>query len=226
MFTLKNFDDVNKALNDLNDQVIKLKQNVGNALSSSKNIIKGWFGLGNTPVCKLYLEGDAQNWANLVQTMIAIKDTDAANNNAIGGRLARFFNRRNTCYVSQNMLTTDGINWILDQVANGGILVAMSNASFTIQFATAGANPRTVSSMLSISPTTIGFWGSAAVIKQILNGYVSNSQNIAYNGIGASVAGTPYAQVADLNSLRIAYENLRQGMEDLRTKMQTSTFVG
>lgn len=46
-----------------------------------------------------------------------------------------------------------------------------------------------------------------------LNNYVPNSQG-AYAGIDSGQAGTPYAQVSDLNALRSAYENLRASYDN------------
>lgn len=48
-----------------------------------------------------------------------------------------------------------------------------------------------------------------------VNAYTSNPQGTTYAGIASGVAGTPYAQVSDLNSLRAAYENLRLMSEDI-----------
>lgn len=226
MFTLKSFDDINKVLTDLSTQINKLKKNTGLSLNNTKNVIKGWLGIGNTPQSRLYVEGDAQGWRNIIQTMLAINDTDASNSGASGGRIFRIFNRQNVGYISKNLYTPDGTNWNLDQTASGGHIISLNVGTISILFATAGTNPRTLSSTFSLTATTMGFWGSTAASKQVLNSYTSNSQSSTYLGIATGVAGTPYAQVNDLNSLRIAYENLRQGFEDLRTKMQNSTFVG
>jgi hypothetical protein len=51
-----------------------------------------------------------------------------------------------------------------------------------------------------------------------LAAYVSDTEGVAYTGINNAEAGTPYAQVSDLNALRVAYENLRVMVEDLRTQ--------
>lgn len=67
---------------------------------------------------------------------------------------------------------------------------------------------------------------SLAVIKQILNSYTPNNQGVSYSGIANSATGSVFAQVADLNTLRVAYQNLRVAFEDLRFKLQTSTLMG
>lgn len=66
---------------------------------------------------------------------------------------------------------------------------------------------------------------STAAFKQILNGYAPVVTN-NYGGIATGIAGSPYAQVNDLNNLRIAYENLRLMCDDMRNKLRTSTIVG
>ncbi|MHC4647637.1 MAG: hypothetical protein ACYTBJ_19395, partial [Planctomycetota bacterium] len=45
--------------------------------------------------------------------------------------------------------------------------------------------------------------------------YTPDDESVAYTGIDNAQAGTPYAQVTDLNSLRVAYENLRAFSEDM-----------
>ncbi|MGC8638722.1 MAG: hypothetical protein ACP5XB_02455 [Isosphaeraceae bacterium] len=48
-----------------------------------------------------------------------------------------------------------------------------------------------------------------------LAAYTPIVESTAYSGLASGQAGTPYAQVADLNTLRTAYENLRQFAENL-----------
>ena len=48
-----------------------------------------------------------------------------------------------------------------------------------------------------------------------LNAYTPDSEGSAYTGIDNAQAGTVYAQLTDLNALRVAYENLRGFAEDL-----------
>lgn len=47
-----------------------------------------------------------------------------------------------------------------------------------------------------------------------LGAYVPDDESGAYTGIDKDQAGTPYAQLTDLNALRTAYENLRAFTED------------
>jgi hypothetical protein len=48
-----------------------------------------------------------------------------------------------------------------------------------------------------------------------LAAYTSDPENAAYTGLGTGAPATPYAQVSNLNALRVAYENLRTFTEDL-----------
>lgn len=72
----------------------------------------------------------------------------------------------------------------------------------------------------------LGFWNAAPVVRpsaytqdyatadKTLSAYVSDPESVAYTGINNAQAATPYATVADLNSLRTAYEALRVFAED------------
>ncbi|WP_165068017.1 hypothetical protein [Paludisphaera rhizosphaerae] len=67
----------------------------------------------------------------------------------------------------------------------------------------------------------LGFWNATPVVRpgtytqtyaantRTLAAYTSAPASTAYTGLATGQAGTPYAQAADLNSLRSAYENLR-----------------
>ena len=48
-----------------------------------------------------------------------------------------------------------------------------------------------------------------------LNSYTSDPVSSAFTGIASGVGGTPYAQLTDLNTLRIAYETLRTSYDNL-----------
>jgi len=72
----------------------------------------------------------------------------------------------------------------------------------------------------------IGFLGAAAAARaaaytqtfsttaRTVPAYTTNAQNAAYTGINNAQAGTPYAQLTDLNLLRVAYENLRASYDE------------
>jgi hypothetical protein len=73
----------------------------------------------------------------------------------------------------------------------------------------------------------LGFWNAPPVSRpspytqvysassKTLLAYNSVVETTPFSGIASGQAGTPYAQVADLNSLRTAYENLRQLSENV-----------
>lgn len=77
------------------------------------------------------------------------------------------------------------------------------------------------------SAPMLGFFGVAAVARpsaytqtystadKTLGAYTADDESAAYTGIDNAQAGTVYAQVADVNALRVAYENLRAFVEDL-----------
>lgn len=54
-----------------------------------------------------------------------------------------------------------------------------------------------------------------ATADRTLSAYTADNESAAYTGIDNAQAGTVYAQLADLNNLRTAYENLRALTEDL-----------
>lgn len=73
----------------------------------------------------------------------------------------------------------------------------------------------------------IGVWNATPVARpsaytqtyatadKTLAAYTADTESSAYTGIDNAQGGTPYAQLTDLNALRVAYENLRAFTEDL-----------
>lgn len=74
----------------------------------------------------------------------------------------------------------------------------------------------------------IGFWNATPVVRpsawtqtfatadKTISAYTSDPESSAYTGIDNLQAGAVYATVADLNALRVAYENLRAMAEDVQ----------
>jgi hypothetical protein len=62
----------------------------------------------------------------------------------------------------------------------------------------------------------------ATIIRQALVTYASDPEATAYATLGA---GADIASMADLNLLRVAFENLRTMVEDLRTKLIATSVV-
>jgi len=55
--------------------------------------------------------------------------------------------------------------------------------------------------------------------------YTWDDESTPFTGINNAQAGTPYAQLTDLNALRVAYEALRDWYENLRTALQTHGLI-
>jgi hypothetical protein len=71
----------------------------------------------------------------------------------------------------------------------------------------------------------MAFWGQTKVAQQTLAAYTTVNMAVPFSGIDNTQAGVVYATVADLNSLRAAYEALRASYDDMRTKIVTSTLM-
>lgn len=79
----------------------------------------------------------------------------------------------------------------------------------------------------SSSGAKIGFLGATPVVRasaytqtfataaRTLSAYTTDAESGAYTGLADGVGGTPYAALADLNSLRVAYENLRAHADEI-----------
>ena len=114
------------------------------------------------------------------------------------------------------------------QTAN---LAEWRNSSGTVQTALAGngrdfvLDSTTGSKIGTATTQKLGFWNKTPVIQQVTNAYTSDSESVAYTGIDNAQAGTPYAQVTDLNALRTAYETLRASYDDLLTKLRNTGVI-
>ena len=73
------------------------------------------------------------------------------------------------------------------------------------------------------STIQMGFWGGTPIAKQTFSAYTANDQSTAYTA--PPIILTDAASLTDLNTLRVAYENLRSTYEDVRSKLQATTFV-
>jgi hypothetical protein len=74
----------------------------------------------------------------------------------------------------------------------------------------------------------LGFWNATPVVRpsaftqtfataaRTVNAYTSDPESSAYTGIDNAQAGTVYAKLTDLNSLRTAYETLRAMAENMQ----------
>lgn len=88
-----------------------------------------------------------------------------------------------------------------------------------------GGGNLTVTGELVHTGSKVGFYGHATASRssaytqtysttsRTIPAYTANAQGSAYTGIDNAQAGTPYAQLTDLNALRVAVENLRALVE-------------
>ncbi len=86
-------------------------------------------------------------------------------------------------------------------------------------------NTTTGSKIGTATGQKIGFWNATPVIQQVTNAYTPDPESSAYTGIDNLQLGSVYAQVSDLNSLRVAYETLRSSYDDLLTKIKNTGVV-
>lgn len=135
-------------------------------------------------------------------------------------------NRNNLVSFISTGSSFNGTNHIAKQTTAALLRFGSNSIGFYLGSGLTIGNSWTPTLNLAMTDTTLGFFGATAAAKQTLNSYSTNTQGSAYSGIATGVGGSPYAQVNDLNTLRVAYENLRASYDDLRTKLQTTTLVG
>ena len=121
----------------------------------------------------------------------------------------------------QNLLVCDGS---ADTVQVGSATTADS-AKFYVNGKISTSGEMEINGALNHDGSTAGFFGAAPATQQTLAAYTSDGEGAAYTGIDNLQVGTVYATVADLNQLRVAYENLRASYDDLRTKLLNTTLV-
>ncbi len=123
-------------------------------------------------------------------------------------------------YVTLRQIPSPGLDFATVKIFFTNLLNKLLNGN-TVTF---GINDSIIT--IGSAASQIGFFGATPASKQTLSAYSSNSQNIAYAGIATGVGGIPYAQVSDLNALRVAYQNLLASYDDIRTKLENTTLVG
>lgn len=65
------------------------------------------------------------------------------------------------------------------------------------------------------APVTPTYTQNYTTAARTVNAYTTDAESSAYTGIDNAQVGTVYATVADLNALRVAYENLRASYDNL-----------
>jgi len=71
----------------------------------------------------------------------------------------------------------------------------------------------------------LGFWNATPIVQPITNAYTSDPESEAYLGIDNTQGGSVYAQVTDLNILRVAYDTLRASYDNLLANLKTTGIV-
>jgi len=112
---------------------------------------------------------------------------------------------------------------------SGAISTGTGKSAVELQTATAGlisgSSDNTPTTKFKIDGNSIAFFGGTPATQQTLAAYTSDAESGAYTGIDNLQAGSVYATVADLNTLRTAYDNLRASYDDLRTKLIATTLM-
>lgn len=120
---------------------------------------------------------------------------------------------------------------------NGGMLTASGSGNslgatsltgtLTLSAQNIATDTTTGMQVATSSSQKLGFFGATPVVQPgaltqtfstadaTLSAYTSDPESSSYSGIDNAQGGTPYATVADLNQLRVAYETLRVHAEDL-----------
>lgn len=169
---------------------------------------------------------------------VGIGTTTPTNILSLGGNSARTFwmERHTTANTAGNTLTitaggaksgsTDKAGGAL--ILQGGLSTGSAESGVTIQGCVAGASgttDRTQTTGIQVLGNKLGFYAGTPIIRQSFIAYTADNESSAYAGIDNLQVGAVYAQLTDLNALRVAYENLRVAYEDLKTKLVATTLV-
>lgn len=115
-------------------------------------------------------------------------------------------------------ITTSGAVSFTGTIGLGGQVTVSDSINFAL-------NTTTGTKIGTATTQKLGFWNKAPVIQQVTNAYTSDGEGSAYTGIDNLQVGSVYAQVSELNQLRVAYETLRASYDDLLTKLKTTGIV-
>lgn len=151
-----------------------------------------------------------------------------------------FWGKGRTTHATPTAVTLNGTGGSGTNIAGGALQIAggkgtgnAAGGSVKIQASTAGASGTTLQTLATVAefgPATIGFYGVTPVARpaaytqtystadRTLSAYTADDESVAYTG-----AGDGEAQLADLNALRTAYENLRAFVEDIAQMLNSVT---
>lgn len=109
---------------------------------------------------------------------------------------------------------------------NGGLILETSNtndsglvvknaSSNASQFAVNGAGGFGIFGTSPLTGVPVSFAQTYDTTDATLSSYTADAEASAYAGIESGSTGAVFAQLTDLNALRVAYENLRAHSEDV-----------
>lgn len=170
------------------------------------------------------ISSSSTNTLNITAGTTVLHQISAATEMTLTANRLTFNNGATTAYLGW---ATDGQLNIGMSGAGGGdeITIAVSSSTYkdghNLVF-----NTTTGTKFGTATTQKLAFWNSAPIVQpsaytqtystadKTLNAYTSDPESSAYTGIDNLQVGAVYAQVADLNTLRVAYENLRVLTED------------
>ena len=217
---------------------------VGNngATEAMRILNSGFVGIGMTPTVPFHVNGSAKFTAPDTPTVFLNVYTDSGSNqidlNAIGGgslalySTAKVIFRTSGADPAMTILNAGNVG-IGTTTPGGGTTIGTSALSLANGTAPVGG----VANQASLYSADITAGNAAlhvlnengeviklhkantytqtyATADRTLGAYTSDPESGAYTGIDNLQVGTPYAQLTDLNALRVAYETLRVFTED------------
>lgn len=123
------------------------------------------------------------------------------------GKFRRYQEQQAGKMQAQQPQVTDRRQFILDRQLEAEKLTDTDDASF---------GDVTIAGTLTLGTPAGGpFIQTYATADTTLAAWTPDTESVAYTGIATGVGGTPYAQLTDVNALRVAYENLRVAHAEL-----------
>lgn len=105
------------------------------------------------------------------------------------------------------------VQTIIDD-ANAATVLGTLGVSAFVQSIFDDANEAAVITTLGLRQSST-YTQTYSTADRTISAYTSDPESGAYSGIDNAQVGSVYAQLADLNALRVAYENLRAFVEDV-----------
>jgi len=187
--------------------------------SITKTVLKGSVGLGTTtPAARLHvLNTTAGSLSSVVSSAIIGRNDTGTPLAGFGSGLALQLESSTT-----ENTAVGSIDWLWNVATH-----ASRAPDLVFNLIDSAATREIMRMRANGSAGAIGFFGATPVVRaaaltqthstadRTLSAYTADNESVAYTGIDNLQAGTIYGQVADVNALRVAYENLRVFAEDL-----------